>query len=115
MSGIVTDRHLDLAKQILQDKCLVGIMEEFPASVKRFDRYFQWSKTAFEGGPVQFTDRGVCEARVIGTPDNAHEHPTYGEGTEVWNKLLEKNRLDLELYEHAVDLFRNVQVDLVED
>lgn len=112
MTGVLNDAHLDLAKQILQSKCLVGLMEEFPQSVKRFDRYFGWDQTDFQGGPVQMSDRGVCEARVMSKPDNVHDHPSFDEGSEVWTKLLEKNTLDVGLYEHAVELFHNVQARL---
>lgn len=90
-------------------------MEQFPQSVKRFDRYFGWGKTDFQGGPVKMSDRGVCEAHVMSKPDNVHEHPTFDEGSEVWNKLLEKNILDVRLYAHAVELFQSVQAKLVGD
>lgn len=113
MTGILNDGHLDLAKQILESKCLIGIMEEFAASVKRFDRYFGWDQTDFQGGPVQMSDRGVCEARVMSKPDNAHAHPNFDAGSEVWEKLMEKNVLDVGLYEHAVYLFHDVQSKLV--
>ena len=112
MSGNVYDRHLDLAKEVLESKCLVGIMEDFSASIKRFDRYFGWSQIDF-GGPVSMTDRGTCVARVIQHPDNAHPHPKVDEDGEVWNLLLQKNRFDLALYEHARHLFYNVQTNIV--
>jgi hypothetical protein len=112
MSGLLGSEHLDLAKQILQSKCLVGIMEEFPKSVKRFDRYFGWNQTDFEGGPVKMSDRGVCEARVMNQPDNAHAHPSFDEGSTVWVKLCRKNMLDLDLSEHAVELFHNAQAEM---
>ena len=115
MAGVLNESHLDLAKQILQAKCLVGLLEEFPQSVKRFDRYFGWDKTDFQGGPVIMSDRGVCEARVMSKPDNVHEHPTFDEGSEVWNKLLEKNKLDVGLYTHAVELYQHAQAELVGD
>ncbi|KAL3803455.1 hypothetical protein ACHAWO_002463 [Cyclotella atomus] len=115
MSGILNDGHLDLAKQILQSKCLVGLLEEFPQSVKRFNRYFGWDQTDFQGGPVPMSDRGMCVARVMSKPDNVHEHPNHGEGSEVWVKLMEKNVFDIGLYEHAVELFHSVQVKLVGD
>jgi len=112
MSGNVYDRHLDLAKEVLESKCLVGIMEDFAASIKRFDRYFGWSKIDF-GGPVSMTDRGTCVARVIKNPDNAHPHPKVEEDGEVWNLLLEKNKYDLALYEYARHLFYDVQSNIV--
>ena len=45
MSGAVYDRHLELAKQVLESKCVVGLLEEFSPSFKRFGQYFDWSAT----------------------------------------------------------------------
>ena len=112
MNGVLYDRHLDLAIEVLESKCLVGIMEDFSASIKRFDRYFGWNKIDF-GGPVSKADRGTCVARVIQEPDNAHPHPSFEEGGDVWNLLLEKNKYDLALYEYARHLFYDVQVKIV--
>lgn len=112
MSGGIFERHLDLAKQILESKCLVGLMEEFTPSFKRFSDYFGWGEAEF-GGPVKMNNRGRCISQVIGHPDNAHSHPSFEEGSEVWNLLMQKNRYDLTLYEHAVHLFHDVQNDLV--
>lgn len=112
MSGNVYDRHLDLAKEVLESKCLVGILEDFAESINRFDRYFGWSKIDF-GGPVSMTNRGTCVARVMQHPDNAHPHEKVEEDGEVWNLLLQKNKYDLALYEHARHLFYDVQTDLV--
>jgi len=112
MSGNVYDRHLDLAKEVLESKCLVGLMEDFSVSINRFDHYFGWSQRDF-GGPVSMANRGTCVARVIQHPDNAHPHPKVEEDGEVWNLLLKKNKYDLALYEHARHLFYNVQSDIV--
>lgn len=113
MTGALSDKHLDLAKQILQSKCLVGLLDEFAESLRRFNAYFKWDQTDFDGGPVQMNDRSVCEARVTSKPDNVHAHPNFDEGSEVWKLLMEKNILDLGLYEYAVDLFHNVQANLI--
>ncbi|KAL7540405.1 hypothetical protein ACHAWF_006672 [Thalassiosira exigua] len=112
MSGAVYERHLALAKEVLESKCLVGLLEEFKLSFKRFNDYFGWNGHDF-GGPVKMNNRGTCVTRVMGNPDNTHSHPTFDEGSEVWNLLLNKNRYDLSLYEHAVHLFHNVQGNLV--
>ncbi len=112
MNGNVYDRHLDLAKEVLESKCFVGILEDFAESINRFDRYFGWSKIDF-GGPVSMTNRGTCVARVMQHPDNAHPHEKVVEDGEVWNLLLQKNKYDLALYEYARHLFYDVQTDLV--
>ena len=110
-TGAVFERHLDLAKEILESKCLVGLLEEFTPSLKRFTEYFGWNDRDF-GGPVEVQHRGSCVGRVIAHPDNAHAHPTHEEGGTVWNLLLQKNQYDMVLYEHALHLFHDVQNDL---
>ena len=111
-TGGVYEPDLVLAMQVLESKCLVGIMEEFKPSFKRFSQYFGWGDHDF-GGPVKMTDRGNCLIKVMSNPDNAHSHPNFEEGSEVWSLLMEKNEYDLALYEHAVHLFHDVQSKLV--
>ena len=108
MSDILTDHHLAVAKQILESKCLIGIMEEFLPSFKRFMTYFDWANNDYHG-PVPMKNRGPCVTRVMQHPDNAHSHQTFHEGGRVWNILLERNRYDVALYEYALHLFHNVQ------
>ena len=110
-TGGLSERHLELAKDVLARKCLVGILEDFTASFKRFNAYFGWNDRDF-GGPVEKKKRGACVGRVISHPDNAHAHPKHEEGSAVWNTLLEQNRYDMLLYEHALHLFHDVQKDL---
>ena len=113
MAGGIYEQHLDLAKEVLESKCLVGLMEEFTPSIKRFNQYFGWMNMEF-GGSVPMKDRATCVSRVIGHPDNKHPHPEVEEGGDVWNLLMQKNELDVALYEHAVHLFHDVQNKLVE-
>ena len=112
MAGGIYEEHLELAKEVLASKCLVGLMEEFTPSLKRFSSYFGYMDTEF-GGSVAVKDRGACVTRVINHPDNTHAHPNVEEGSDVWNMLLAKNELDMALYEHAVHLFHDVQTQLV--
>lgn len=112
MSGALDYRHLDQAKEVLASKCLVGLTEEFTLSFERFDAYFKWSETEF-GGLIPMNDRGACVTQIINNPENARSHPMYGEGDDVWNLLMKKNRLDLKLYDYAIHLFHDVQGNLV--
>ena len=114
MTGGVYEMHLELAKEVLQSKCVVGIMDEFTPSLKRFNQYFGWMDREF-GGSVPVKDRGKCVSRVIGHPDNKHPHPEVEEGDHIWNILMAKNELDLSLYEYAVHLFHDVQSQLVDE
>ena len=111
MSDILTDHHLTVAKQILESKCLIGIMDEFLPSFKRFMNYFDWANNDYHG-PVPMKNRGPCVTRVMQHPDNAHKHQLYDEGGRIWKILLERNRYDVALYEHALHLFHNVQNDI---
>ena len=104
MTGGVFERHLDLAKEVLESKCLVGIMEDFKGSFNRFNKYFGWQNVDFHG-PVSLLNRGTCVNRVMSHPDNSHQHPKHEEGSEVWNLLMQKNQYDVQLYEHAVKLY----------
>lgn len=112
MSSVLDQRHLDQAKEILASKCLVGLTEEFALSFQRFDAYFGWSKTEF-GGPLPVHERGACISRIVNNPENAHPHPTFDEGDEVWSLLMKKNLHDMILYEHALHIFHDVQSNLV--
>ena len=112
MAGGIYEEHLELAKEVLESKCVVGLMEEFTPSLKRFSSYFGYMDTEF-GGSVAVKDRGACVSRVINHPDNTHAHPHVEEGSDVWNMLMVKNELDMALYEHAVHLFHDVQIQLV--
>lgn len=106
MDGALDDRHLVTAKEVLASKCLVGLMQEFTLSFYRFDAYFGWSDTEF-GGPIPLHDRGACESRIMDNPENAQSHPYFDEGDEVWELLMKKNQLDMNLYEYAIHLNTN--------
>jgi hypothetical protein len=105
MYGALDDRHLVTAKEVLASKCLVGLTQEFTLSFYRFDAYFGWSDTEF-GGPMPLQDRGACESRIMDNPKNAQSHPNFDEGDEVWELLMKKNQLDMNLYEYAIHLFQ---------
>jgi len=40
MDGTINESHLNIAKQMLSDYCLVGLMDEKEESMKRFEAYF---------------------------------------------------------------------------
>ena len=99
MTGVLQWRHLDLAKEILGRKCLVGLVNQFDKSLTRFKRYFGWNELVVE------EDKNPCEERLITHGDNVHLHPKYKEGSAVWELLKKKNGHDLMLYEYAEELF----------
>ena len=95
----VNERHLQMAKEVLKQKCLVGLLEEKSESFHRFSQYFGWQpKTQHQ------TD---CRDRLLNWGwSNKHAHPQVEEGSAVWELLYKKNSLDMELYDFAKELFR---------
>ena len=93
----VDDRHLHIAKRILQEKVLIGLTSQMEESVRRFYSYFGWS------GPG---DRwSQCERRLLFGGANTNDHHSLKEGAMAWDLLSSRNSLDVALYDYAVELF----------
>jgi hypothetical protein len=95
----VNERHLQMAKEVLKQKCLIGLLDEKAESFMRFSQYFGWHpKTKHQ------TD---CRDRLLNWGwSNKHSHPEVEEGSIVWELLYKKNSLDIQLYEYAKELFQ---------
>ena len=111
------DEDLDLAKDILREKFVVGLITKMEESKDRFDKYFGF------GSEEDDDARDECVARVLGLPSakkdetqttNSHPHPKVLPNTPEWEALLKINMFDLELYDYAVALFEE-QAILFED
>lgn len=98
-AGSLTWHDLELAKQILEQKCLVGLLEKAEESMKRYERLFQWNEEVSNSNEK---DKCVCRALTNGNKQN--EHPTY-KGTAAWETLRKKNEYDCLLYEFAEKLY----------
>ena len=89
---------LDLAKEVLRRKCLVGLLGEKGESFARFERYFGWELGSDE-------DRECHEKKVQWAWPLKHKHDEVEEGTELYDLILGHNLLDVRLYEYARVLF----------
>mmetsp|Transcript_22261 Transcript_22261/g.65951 ORF Transcript_22261/g.65951 Transcript_22261/m.65951 type:complete len:272 (+) Transcript_22261:123-938(+) len=100
-------QHLEVAKEILRRKILVGIMEAFDQSVVRFEQYFGW----WDGVA---NDVGVlrCQRSRMSQGDNRFDHPKVGPGSVEYLTLADRNWADVELYNYAKELFQE-QASLV--
>jgi hypothetical protein len=94
LSGPLSKDHLELAKMILEHRCLVGFLDRFEESLDRFEKYFRWDK-------LGSYDPKSCQKDST----DIQEYPTYEEGSEVWMLLKAKNEYDLDLYNYALDLY----------
>lgn len=91
-------KHLAIAKEVLRQKCLVGLLEHKGESFRRFEKYFGWAP--------KDKDQMECRERLLHWGwSNKHSHPDVEEGSTVWDLLYKKNSFDMELYEYAKNLF----------
>lgn len=96
----LTINHLQLAKEVLRKKCLVGILSEKGESFVRYEKYFGWIF------PSQLTRE--CQEKLLHWNwSNKNVHPHVEEGGPAWSLLAKKNELDIELYHYAKLLFKD--------
>ncbi len=130
----VTDLELELAKRIIQLKCLVGMYDDIDNSVTRFDRYFSWevlagrnSNNAKKGLSPQQTAKQrrekiqKCSNETTRVGDRWLDMQTtiqgtrIQEGSDVWNKLAKSNQMDLKLYEYAKFVYKRQAEHIFEE
>lgn len=99
MSGIVTRKHLALAKEILRRKVVVGLTADMEHSFYRFMKYFQWDKSPLS------VDQQTCLKNYLSNGSNRNTHVLEAENTIGWRILRSNNLLDLELYEYVLQLY----------
>ena len=100
------DEHLDLAKQILGRKCIVGFADDFEESIRRFVKYFHWEESKSKE-EVEECKEELHVAKLVESGDFTEApHNNKDElGDEVKAILREKNKFDLKLYEYARGLY----------
>ena len=108
--GTVSHKELDIAKKVLKEKCLIGLLEEKGESFSRFEQYFGWkdiSSSVIKDGGISNDDQiKECIERLLYWGwSNKNSHPLVEEGSKAYELLLKQNELDLELYEYAKVLF----------
>lgn len=90
---------LNVAKEILRKKFLVGLFDKMDSSFDRFEYYYGW-RAAGE-------DQRECVDRLLHKQFiGKNEYPEISKASPVWNKLEKINNWDMKLYDYAVQLFR---------
>uniref|UniRef100_A0A7S2A730 Sulfotransferase domain-containing protein n=1 Tax=Trieres chinensis TaxID=1514140 RepID=A0A7S2A730_TRICV len=95
MSGPLSWNHLEKAKTVLLQKCLLGFVDDIEEALDRFERYFGWREW------TDHKERWQCQQDLLHGGDNKYTHPRYEEGSEVWELLKKKNGFDIMLYNYA--------------
>ncbi|KAL3805043.1 hypothetical protein HJC23_003271 [Cyclotella cryptica] len=91
----LTDEDLELAKNILKRKFLIGLLEEKTQSFERFQKYFGWS----------LPDDGCIQKKIEWTWPMKHRHVSVEEGSDAWFLIRAQNEYDIQLYEYAKEIF----------
>jgi hypothetical protein len=94
----LTRDDLEHAKQLMARKCLIGVIDHYQESIQRFSAYFGWS------GTDQCLEDLFHAAN--GGKRNSNEHPKLEHGSDEWKSVVEKHLFDMELYTHALHLFK---------
>lgn len=98
-SSQLTTDDLNIAKEFLRKKVVIGLLSDRAESLRRFELYFDWSypedKNKFCGEELFNWEKA-----------NANEHPDILPGEPSWNLLLKRNSFDMDLYEYATNLFK---------
>lgn len=98
LEGDLNDDHLAMAKEVLREKCLVGLLLHKEESFLRFEKYFGWV-------PVSKA-QSECRNRVLHSGwSNKHSHPEVEVGSVVWELLMKENSYDIKLYHFVLALF----------
>jgi len=98
MSGPLQLAHLNLAKEILRRKFLIGILDEKTESLRRFEEYFGWKFPS----PVSQT----CKNNMFYHEwHSGNPHPPL-EDQAVAEKVRTLNMWDVALFEYGKQLFR---------
>ena len=120
----ITKLHLDVAKEVIGRKCLVGFADErFGESLERFAKFFRWEQinsinkhhaAGSETTPGKDTaGKRECANKLVNTGVNRHQYSSLKETSNAWELLKAKNVYDIELYQYAEALYEKVSVSCV--
>ena len=104
--GKLSVYHLNLAREFLRRKFVVGLASDLPATANLFSHVYGWNNTAASLG-LENVD--LCYNSIFGALKDTPP-PSVEEGSEGWKLLVAQNWFDLKIYEYAEHLFQE-QVD----
>jgi hypothetical protein len=100
MEGPLQPSDITIAKEIIRKKCIVGLLDQMDETIIRFHSYFGFdSNDALNCARENYSVAGSSLT-------NSHKHPTLNAKGDTWQTIAGKNRLDIILYEYAMELFQ---------
>lgn len=99
MEGPLEPSDIAIAKEIIRQKCIIGLLDEMDETIRRFHSFF-----GFEN------DEALACARqnfavAGGSQSNSHSHPKLDPTGDTWEIIEKKNMLDIRLFEYAIELW----------
>lgn len=94
--------HLDVAREFLRRKFVVGLAKDLPATTNLFTHVYGWNNTAAIMG---MDNAEQCYQSIFNALTDSSP-PSVDEGSEGWKLIVSQNWFDLKLYEYAEYLFQ---------
>ncbi len=114
---------LNLAKEILRRKCVIGLMQDFGTSLQLYNNAFGFHPNlSVEVDGEENTDRNTKQTNVdtCGTNlqskggTNKHKHAKLAEDSKAYEIIKKKNYWDMLLWDFIEDLYREQQLKAME-
>ena len=104
MEGEITKEHLEMAKEILRRKFLVGFLDDGEETIYRVMKYYDW---AFDNDETKRMQQEDCIRDLLKDKTNVndveYELPEWGSQANALIKW--QTQFDIKLYEYAKELF----------
>lgn len=95
----ITYKELGIAKKVVREKCVVGLLDEFfEKSVRRIYDYFGWVDKDGMGQTCFERHQDTVPADAYGN--------TMSDNSAEWMQFMVKNKLDLQMYEFVRSVYR---------
>jgi len=106
MTGPIDKGHLDVAKEILRKKFLIGLLDDKTETLRRIEAYFSWKL------PSRVAQ--TCKNNMMYfEPQSKNTHDPVDRNSRAFEILKNRNQLDIELYEYSKLLFQE-QKELIQ-
>ncbi len=104
--GNLMQHHLDIAREFIRRKFLVGLASDLPTTTDLFSQVFGWHNNTVSLGKENVA---LCYKNIYSALSHKPP-PTVEEGSEGWKLLIAQNWFDLKLYEYVEHLYQ-LQLD----
>lgn len=99
MEGPLEPFDFAIAKEVIRQKCIIGLLDEMDETIRRFHSFFGFeNEEALACARQKFAVAG-------GSQSNSHTHPKLDPNGDTWQIIEKKNMLDIRLFEYAIELW----------